>query len=217
MSNPCTLADCTCHYSSCRDPGRRCDIPCNTLARIQKRVRMPMFLYTQRQSAFAIGVKHRGGDPFKGPADRFQSNGQPWGGAKGVAKKHNSYARYLGRKKAPVLRADMTFGKKHNNGLGCGTVCCCWCEQTIAFLDTGTFLFLVEPGDTVTQPNTGATGTVLFVIRNAGTGFDHDGFVARVDDCIGKPFINSGNAPLGGIITFSRGGVATGASSVTML
>ena len=101
MAHVCSCMSCPCKRYVCPQP-------CTTLSRIQQRVRMPMTLYTSRQSAFSISVK--GPDLFAGPSDRYQTNGTPWGGPKGVAKKHNSYARYLGRLKGPVLRRDMRYG-----------------------------------------------------------------------------------------------------------
>jgi len=81
---------------------------------------MPMNLWTSRQAAFNISgfgpnshaTKHNkvAADPFSGPSDRAHPSLNTITGKRGVDKKHNSYARYLGRKKAPILRADMQYG-----------------------------------------------------------------------------------------------------------
>ena len=114
-----------------------CPKPCSTLARIQRRVRMPMNLWTSRQAAFNISgfgpnshaTKHNkvAADPFSGPSDRAHPSLNTITGKRGVDKKHNSYARYLGRKKAPILRADMQYGA---NVGGCGNTACCLKKST---------------------------------------------------------------------------------------
>lgn len=119
MAAPCFCLSCPCK-------GKVCPKPCSTLAVIQRRVRMPMTLYTSRQSAFNIsgwGANAKTGestvDPFSGPSDRPQPSINSITGKRGVDKKHNSYARYLGRRKAPVLRANMSYGN------GCFVATCC--------------------------------------------------------------------------------------------
>ena len=166
---------CTCASSSCRH--YVCPKPCSTLSRVQRRVRMPMTLYTSRQSAFSINVK--GPDLFSGPSDRYQTNGTPWGGKKGVAKKHNSYARYLGRLKGPVLRRDMRYGDAVG---GCSEAqCCCFCEQTLFNQDTGLPTLFV--GDTVSQSGTNATGTIIKIELLPTPPHDVERVTIRVDDC----------------------------------
>ena len=168
---------------------------------------MPMTLYTSRQSAFSINIK--GPDLFSGPSDRYQTDGTPWGGTKGVAKKHNSYARYLGRLKGPVLRRDMRYGDAIG---GCSEAqCCCYCEQTIKNGDTGSPVFvLLQVGDTVTQGN--ASGTIIWVGSGLGTAGDEDHFIARVDDCENNPFVDTdGTTPLQ--YQFFRGGTLLGTQS----
>ena len=193
MAHVCSCMSCPCKRYVCPQP-------CSTLSRIQQRVRMPMTLYTSRQSAFSISVK--GHDRFIGPGDRYQTNGTPWGGSKGVAKKHNSYARYLGRLKGPVLRRNMRYGDSIG---GCSEAqCCCFCEQTISSIATGDpVLPQVQVGDTVTQGN--ASGTVIWVGSGLGTGGDENAFIARVDDCENNPFKNGGSGLLA--YQFFHGGV----------
>jgi len=210
MAHPCTLENCDCVSCSCKR--YVCQNPCSTLARIQRRVRIPMTLYVARQSAFNIsgfGVNSRGTDDnpnavdsFSGPSDRAAPSFNTITGKRGVDKKHNSYARYLGRKKAPVLRADMQYG---GNIGGCfGAMCCCICEQLITSLDTGNIdLQNVQVGDHV-QDSTGATGVVIVVTHGGGVAGDLSSFVARVEDCKLHPFRNGG-----GQLIFSppRGGI----------
>ena len=50
MAHVCSCMSCPCKRYVCPQP-------CSTLSRIQQRVRMPMTLYTSRQSAFSISVK----------------------------------------------------------------------------------------------------------------------------------------------------------------
>lgn len=109
-----------------------CQNPCSTLARIQRRVRMPMNLWTSRKAAFNISgfganthattSNPTATDPFSGPSDRATPSLNTITGKSGVDKKHNSYARYLGRKKAPILRADMQYSA--SGGVCVNTACC---------------------------------------------------------------------------------------------
>ena len=182
-----------------------------------------MTLYVARQSAFNIsgfGVNGRGTpnnphnvDPFSGPSDRPTRSFNTITGKRGVDKKHNSYARYLGRKKAPVLRANMQYG---GNIGGCfEAMCCCICEQVVKTEDTGNIdLQHAQVGDTVTDGN-GATGVIIQVIHNSGIAHDLDRIVIKVDDCINNPFRNSAEG--GGILILSppRGG--NGVSSYTVI
>ena len=188
---PCSCSSSNCPCISCSCAKNVCPNPCSTRARIERRVRMPMTLFTSRQSAFNIsgyGTNKRTGDPyatdpFAGPSDRQRRAINPLTGKRGVDKKHNSYARYLGRKKAPILRADMQYGAKVG---GCSeAVCCCFCEQVIQTADTGNLdLQHVQGGDIVTQENNpGARGVVIQVIHNSGIAHDLDQIVIRVDDC----------------------------------
>ena len=115
MSGNCTIT-CPCEKYVCPNP-------CSTLKRIQRRVRMPMSLFVSRESAFSIASLAAGGDTFSGPSDRNVRAVNPITGKVGVDKKKNSYARYLGRLKGPVLRKDRVFGPASNLTL-CGETCC---------------------------------------------------------------------------------------------
>jgi len=179
-----------------------CPKPCSTLARIQRRVRMPMNLWTSRQAAFNISgfganshaTKYNkvATDPFSGPSDRARPSLNTITGKRGVDKKHNSYARYLGRKKAPILRADMQYGASVG---GCGnTVCCCQCQQLIRVEDTGNIaLQNAQVGDIVTQDGTDAMGVIIATEHNTGIAGDLDRILVKVDDCESNPFITSNN------------------------
>jgi len=200
MAHPCTLEKCDCVSCSCKR--YVCPKPCSTLARIQRRVRIPMTLYVARQSAFNIsgfGVNSRGTlnnphdvDPFSGPSDRPTRSFNTITGKRGVDKKHNSYARYLGRKKAPVLRADMQYG---GNIGGCfEAMCCCICEQVVKTHDTGNIdLQHAQVGDIVTQDNGGwiAEGVIIAIERNSGIAQDLDRVIIKVKDCANSPFLDS--------------------------
>ena len=202
MAQPCTLDHCNCVSCSCKRYS--CPRPCSTLARIQRRVRMPMTLYSARQSAFNIsgfGVNGRGTpnnphdvDPFSGPSDRPTRSFNTITGKRGVDKKHNSYARYLGRKKAPVLRADMQYG---GNIGGCfEAMCCCICEQVIKTEDTGNIdLQHAQVGDNVSQTNGSliAEGVIIAVERNSGIAQDLDRIIIKVTDCTNSPFLSFNN------------------------
>ena len=129
MVHSCTLSDCSCVTCNCSK--YVCPKPCSTLARIQHRVRMPMSLWVSRRSTLNIsgfGANSRAtsqnpvaADPFSGPSDRASRSLNIITGKRGVDKKHNSYARYLGRKKAPVLRSNMKYSAA---GKICSTSCC---------------------------------------------------------------------------------------------
>jgi hypothetical protein len=204
-SNPITHTSCafdgSCNCVSCSCSRYVCPKPCSTLARIQRRVRIPMTLYTARQSAFNIsgfGVNSRGTDDnpnavdsFSGPSDRAAPSFNTITGKRGVDKKHNSYARYLGRKKAPVLRADMQYG---GNIGGCfGAMCCCICEQVIKTHDTGNIdLQHAQVGDIVTQVNGQwiAEGVIIAIERNSGIAQDLDRIIIKVKDCASSPFLS---------------------------
>ena len=131
-------------------------------------------------------------DPFSGPSDRAHRSLNTITGKRGVDKKHNSYARYLGRRKAPILRADMQYGAAVG---GCGnTICCCECQQLIRVEDTGNIaLQNAQVGDIVTQntDNYTANGVIIAIERNTGIAGDLDRILVKVDDCATKPFISS--------------------------
>jgi len=210
MAHPCTLSDCSCVKCNCSQ--YVCPKPCSTLARIQRRVRMPMTLWTSRKSAFnisgfdsnsrATGQNPHASDPFSGPSDRASRSLNTITGKRGVDKKHNSYARYLGRRKAPILRADMEYGAAVG---GCGnTICChqCECQQLLRVDDTGNFaLQTAQVGDIVTQKveqgSYTASGVIIAIERNTGLVGDLDRILVKVDDCATKPFISSLDAPPG--------------------
>ena len=190
MAHSCTLSDCKCVTCSCNQ--YVCPKPCSTLARIQRRVRMPMTLWTDRQAAFNIsgfdsnshanGQNPRASDPFSGPSDRASRSLNTITGKRGVDKKHNSYARYLGRRKAPILRADMEYGAAVG---GCGNhICCCECQQTIRIIGSpqvqGDPLDNVQVGDIVPQTGSGASGVIIAIERFGG---DLDRIIVKLDDC----------------------------------
>ena len=195
MAHPCTLSDCSCVKCNCSQ--YVCPNPCSTLARIQRRVRMPMTLWTSRKSAFNIsgfdsnshapGQNPRASDPFSGPSDRPQHSLNNITGKRGVDKKHNSYARYLGRRKAPILRADMEYGAAVG---GCGNhICCCECQQWLRVEDTGNIaLQNSQVGDIVTQGDSSARGVIIAIERNTGIAGDLDRILVKVDDCANHPF-----------------------------
>ena len=190
MAHSCTLTDCSCAPCNCNN--RPCQNACSTLARIERRVRMPMTLFTSRQSAFnisgfdsnshAASQSPRASDPFSGPSDRASRSLNTITGKRGVDKKHNSYARYLGRRKAPILRADMEYGAAVG---GCGNhICCCECQQTIRIIGSpqvqGNPLDNAQVGDIVTQTGSGASGVIIAIERFGG---DLDRIIVKLDDC----------------------------------
>lgn len=200
MSGNCTIT-CPCDNDVCLNT-------CSTLKRITRRVRMPMSLFVSRQSAFSIGSLAAGGDTFSGPSDRNVRAVNPITGKVGVDKKKNSYARYLGRLKGPVLRKNAAFAANIVTN-GCGNTCCCYCSQTIKSKDTGTGVFhLLQVGDTVVQATTGATGTIIWVGSGLGDGGDEDHFIASVKDCENNPFVDSGSGTHP--YSFFRNGVLVG-------
>ena len=157
---------------------------------------MPMTLWTDRQAAFNIsgfdsnshanGQNPRASDPFSGPSDRASRSLNTITGKRGVDKKHNSYARYLGRRKAPILRADMEYGAAVG---GCGNhICCCECQQTIRIKgsqQTGDPLDNAQVGDIVTQSvawpsHYTASGVIIAIERLGG---DQDRIIVKVNDC----------------------------------
>jgi len=159
-----------------------CPNPCSTRRIITRRVRMPMSLFTSRRSAFSIGTQRE--DPFSGPSDRAVPAVNPITGSVGVDKKHNSYARYLGRLKAPVLRQNMQYGTiDPATGVPeCGYNCCCYCSQKIDNGNTG-MSYVPQIGDIAVQTGgagAGATGTVIAV---GATPPDIDWFTIKADDC----------------------------------
>ena len=194
MVHSYTLSDCSCVTCNCNK--YVCPKPCSTLARIQRRVRMPMTLWTSRKSAFnisgfganshATSQNPHASDSFSGPSDRASRSLNIITGKRGVDKKHNSYARYLGRRKAPILRADMQYGDAVG---GCGnTVCCCECQQLLRVEDTGNIaLQNAQVGDIVTQDD-GASGVIIQVRHNEGLAGDLTRILVRVDDCANHPF-----------------------------
>ena len=159
-----------------------------------------MTLWTDRQAAFNIsgfGANSHAtsqnpvaADPFSGPSDRAHRSLNTITGKRGVDKKHNSYARYLGRRKAPILRADMQYGAAVG---GCGnTICCCECQQLIRVEDTGNIaLQNAQVGDIVTQDGTDAMGVIIATEHNTGIAGDLDRILVKVDDCESNPFITS--------------------------
>lgn len=125
------LIDCSCAPCNCNN--RPCQNACSTKARIQRRVRMPMGLWVSRRSTLNISGfgpnaldANNAADPFSGPSDRSRHSLNTITNKRGVDKKHNSYARYLGRKKAPVLRSNMKYISMKNPPPKriCSTGCC---------------------------------------------------------------------------------------------
>ena len=209
MAHSCTLTDCS--FAPCNCNNRPCQNACSTLARIERRVRMPMTLFTSRQSAFnisgfdsnshAASQNPRASDPFSGPSDRASRSLNTITGKRGVDKKHNSYARYLGRRKAPILRADMEYGAAVG---GCGNhICCCECQQWLRVEDTGNIaLQNVQVGDIVTQDESSASGVIIAIERNTGIAGDLDRILVKVDDCANYPFEPKETLNINGQSTF---------------
>lgn len=118
-----------CFIYSCPCEKNVCPKPCSTLRRVQRRVRMPMTLFTSRRTALTVSGN---ADRFAGPSDRARPSVNVSTGKRGVDKKHNSFARYLARRTGPVLRQNLSFGEGVG---GCGEQCCC-CEQDVNVLNT---------------------------------------------------------------------------------
>jgi len=135
---------------------------------------------------------------FGGPSDKLVRSVNPLTQSVGVDKKHNSYDRYLARKKGKYI-------------------CCCVCTQLIKTEDTGNLdLHNAQVGDIVTQitPN-GATGVIISVILGTGIAGDLDQIVVRVDDCINIPFVDDSSGGSTLILTPPRGG--SGVPNFTIL
>ena len=107
-----------CWFFSCPCDKYVCPNPCSTLRVIQRRVRMPMTLSSSKKASLVVS---KAGDTFSGPSDRLVPSVNTLTGKVGVDKKHNSFARYLARKKGPVLRRDLQFRR---GTVECGKNCC---------------------------------------------------------------------------------------------
>jgi hypothetical protein len=124
---------------------------------------------------------------FKNTSDRFETSRNPLTNKRGVDKKHNSYARYLARKK----------GK---------TICCCACTQLITSSDTtSSWSGTAKVGMLVSQAGTGATGIVVSMTFNGGLAGDIDTVTIRTNDC---KFISKGGTDFK--LVFFDGGVQIG-------
>lgn len=105
---------------------------------------------------------------FDNSSDRRTRSLNPITKKRGVDLKHNSYARFLARKK----------GK---------TICCCVCTQTLTNQDTG-LDGLLNVGDKIKQITTGVTGEIISIEYGLGIAEDETKYIIRLDGC--PPLIN---------------------------
>lgn len=129
--------------------------------RINGTTRVPSSLLTMRTSTRTVNEFR---PTFQGPSDRFISSYNPITKSTGVDKKHNSYDRYLARKKGKVI-------------------CCCTCDQLIKNSETGVFIYAPKVGDKAIQSGTGAIGTVISFTTGGGMANDIDTVTIRADGC----------------------------------
>ena len=131
--------------------------------RINHSVRIPASLYTMNKQTLSVNASFSFDLPtFSGPSDQFIRSVNPLTNSVGVDKKHNSYDRYLARKKGTV-------------------VCCCVCTQLLSNQDTG--LPTIFVGDTISQATTGATGTIIKIELLPIAPFDVERITVRLNDC----------------------------------
>jgi len=103
---------------------------------------------------------------FKTQSDRFQTSRNPITNKRGVDKKHNSYARYLARKK----------GK---------TICCCACTQLVTRTGVVVWPHTIPIGAEILVPNNpGGKGVVVVVNKSGGA---IDSIIIRSENCL-RPF-----------------------------
>ena len=129
--------------------------------RINKVVRLSSSLHLMKKATQTVNIMR---PTFKNTSDRFETSRNPLTNKRGVDKKHNSYARYLARKK----------GK---------TICCCACTQLIRNSSTGGFTYAPKVGDQAIQTNTGAVGIVVSFTTGGGMANDIDTVTIRANGC----------------------------------
>ena len=130
--------------------------------RINKTVRSSSSMHLMKKATRTVNLST---PTFQGQSDRSIRSVNPITKKVGVDKKHNSYARYLARKK----------GK---------TICCCRCEQLIKSSDTGSsWSGVAKVGMTVIQDITLATGLVVGMTFNGGLAGDIDTVTIRSNHC----------------------------------
>ena len=130
--------------------------------RINKTTRTSSSMHLMKKATLTINELR---PTFQGQSDRNIRSVNPITKKVGVDKKHNSYARYLARKK----------GK---------TICCCTCTQLIKSSDTGSsWSGVAKVGMTVKQDDTLATGVVIAMTFNGGLAGDIDTVTIRSNDC----------------------------------
>ena len=130
--------------------------------RINKTTRTSSSMYLMKKSTQTINEFR---PTFQGQSDRSIRSVNPITKKVGVDKKHNSYARYLARKK----------GK---------TICCCVCTQLITKSGTGLAWPTTIPiNAVVSQAATGAIGFVVAFTTGGGTAGDIDTITIRSDNC----------------------------------
>ena len=130
--------------------------------RINKTVRSSSSMHLMKKATRTVNLVT---PTFQGQSDRSIRSVNPITKKVGVDKKHNSYARYLARKK----------GK---------TICCCRCEQLIKSSDTGSsWSGVAKVGMTVIQDITLATGLVVGMTFNGGLAGDIDTVTIRSNHC----------------------------------
>ena len=79
-------------------------IPSSISLRINRQVRMPTSLYTMEKETLSVNDSSTFGLPiFNGPSDKSVRSINPITRSVGVDKKHNSYDRYLARKRGTVI------------------------------------------------------------------------------------------------------------------
>jgi len=158
--------------------------------RIKKSVRLSSSLHLMKKATQTINIMR---PTFKNTSDRFQTSRNPITNKRGVDKKHNSYARYLARKK----------GK---------TICCCACTQLIRNNSTGIFTYAPKVGDQAQQDNTGAVGIVVSFTTGGGMANDIDTVTIRANGCENL-FIQDA----GGIVFWGPGTLAATMDVFTVL
>ncbi len=130
--------------------------------RINKTVRSSSSMHLMKKATHTINEFR---PTFQGQSDRSIRSVNPITKKVGVDKKHNSYARYLARKK----------GK---------TICCCVCTQLITKSGTGLAWPTTIPiNAVVSQAATGAIGFVGAFTTGGGTAGDIDTITIRSDNC----------------------------------
>ena len=130
--------------------------------RINKTVRLSSSMHLMKKATQTVNHVI---PTFQNQSDRNTRSVNPITKKVGVDKKHNSYARYLARKK----------GK---------TICCCTCEQLIKNSDTGSsWSTTAAVGMTVIQDGTGGTGVIIGMTFNGGMAGDIDTVTIRSSNC----------------------------------